>query len=77
MQEPAENPASVCPGCFGTDCTSCGNHKSIEDEAFWQEFNSLFIQLVCLVEKKKLKCTYTTSDLRKAGKTVLCNGKQS
>ena len=69
--------ASVSEQCCNGNCVSCDNQGAIDNKDFWREFNSLFIQLVCLVEKAHLDCTYTTSDLRKAGKDVLCNGKKS
>jgi hypothetical protein len=67
------NDASVSDCCKNGDSLSCCNQEAIEDEAFWEDFNSLLIQMSCLVERKKLHRTYTTSDLRKAGKRVLCN----
>lgn len=69
--------ASVSECQEGGSCACSCNPQPIDDNPFWQDFNALLIQLVCLVEKRKLNCTYTTSELRKAGKDVLCNGKQS
>lgn len=43
-----------------------------DDEEFWKEFVGLLIQLVCLVEREKLKREPTTAELRKAGKETLC-----
>lgn len=59
------------PGC-GCD-SECGcNPGGIDDAAFWEELNSLLIQMVCVIERQKLRSTHTTSELRKIGKAVLC-----
>ena len=40
----------------------------IDDKEFWEDFVSYLIQIVCLVERKKLKRFPTTAELRKIGK---------
>lgn len=71
------NDASVSECGKNGDCLcSCNQEPIVEDEV-WEEIVSLAIQFACLVERKILHRTYTTSDLRKAGKDVLCNGTRS
>ena len=41
---------------------------AIDDKAFWEDFVSYLIQIVCLIERKKLKRFPTTAELRKLGK---------
>ena len=65
--------SSVFDCCEKGESLPCCNHESIEDDALWEELVSLLIQAACLIERKRLHRTYTTSDLRKAGKQVLCN----
>ena len=40
----------------------------IDDKEFWEDFVSYLIQIVCLIERKKLKRFPTTAELRKLGK---------
>ena len=65
--------ASVSDCCERDGSLPCCNQESIEDDALWEELVGLLIQAACLIERKRLHRTYTTSDLRKAGKRVLCN----
>ena len=46
----------------------------IDDKEFWEDFVSYLIQIVCLIERKKLKRSPTTAELRKLGKER-CNDK--
>ena len=39
-----------------------------EEQEFWEEWVSLEIQKICLIERKKLKRFPTTAELRKLGK---------
>jgi hypothetical protein len=48
------------------------NQTAINDKAFWERVNRLLISLVCEIEREKLHCTHTTSELRKIGREVLC-----
>ena len=43
-----------------------------EPDSFWAEIVSGLLNLVCIIERHKLKREYTTADLRKAGKKALC-----
>ena len=45
---------------------------AIDDKEFWEDFVSYLIQIVCLIERKKLKRFPTTAELRKLGKEK-CN----
>jgi len=47
---------------------------AIDDKEFWEDFVSYLIQIVCLIERKKLKRSPTTAELRKLGKER-CNDK--
>lgn len=47
--------------------------EKTEDEKFWEDLNALIIQIACLIERRRLKKTTTTADLRRAGKQALCN----
>ena len=42
------------------------------DEQFWEEWVSIMLKAVCLVERAKLKRKHTTAELRKAGKQAIC-----
>jgi hypothetical protein len=72
----ARRAASVFHDACGGDCVSRANQEENAEKLFWQEVNALLIQLVCLVERHKLASTYTTSDLRKAGKSALCTDRR-
>jgi hypothetical protein len=67
-----ENVASA--GCRIENGQSvCGCHRDdTDDAAFWEELDSLLIQVACLIERRKLRRTHTTSDLRALGKKALC-----
>ena len=68
--------ASVSESCSSPDCACGCNPQPIDDKAFWEELFSQLISIACLIERQKLGRTITTSDLRKAGKESLCNGKK-
>ena len=65
--------ASVSNCCKSDESLPCCNQDAIDDEALWEGLVSLLIQMACTIERLKLRRTYTTSDLRKAGKRALCN----
>jgi len=67
-----KNVASVPEaGRCGDSVCSC-NRAATDETAFWEKVNRLLISLVCEIERDKLHCTYTTSELRKVGREVLC-----
>ena len=69
---------SSVPECNCEPQYACGrNPQPIDDKAFWEELFSQLISIACLIERQKLGRTITTSDLRKAGKESLCNGKKT
>ena len=65
--------SSVLESCSNPDCACGCNPQPIDDKDFWEELFSQLISIACLIERKKLGRTVTTSDLRKAGKEALCN----
>lgn len=67
--------ASVSESCSDPNCACGCNPQPIDDKAFWEELVSQLISMVCLIERKKLGRTTTTSQLRKAGKESLCNNR--
>jgi len=69
--------SSVSESCSDSDCVCGCNSQPIDDSSFWEELVSQLISVVCLIERKKLGRTLTTSVLRKAGKDSLCNYKES
>lgn len=73
----AQERASVPGNSANGDGAPCPNQGNTEDQAFWQGIVALAIQFVCHVERHKLHCTYTTSDLRRAGKSALCGDHKS
>ena len=42
-----------------------------DDQEFWEEFVSGLLNLVCIIERQKLKRKPDTAELRKAGKQAL------
>ena len=69
--------ASVEECHCGPDCVCGCNQQPNDDFAFWEELISQLISIVCLIERQKLGRTITTSKLRRAGKDVLCNDKET
>ena len=43
------------------------------EEEFWEEVVSALLNLVCIIERRKLKRKPDTAELRKAGKQALCS----
>jgi len=67
-----KNVASVPEAVRCSDSVCSCNRAATDETAFWEEVNSALIRLVCIIERHKLHATYTTSELRKAGKQALC-----
>ena len=69
--------ASVSESCSVPDCACSCNQQPIDDSAFWEELVSQLISIVCLIEREKLDRITTTSQLRRAGKDVLCQKRET
>ena len=69
--------ASVEESCCDPNCVCGCNQQPNDDSAFWQEFVSQLISMVCLIEREKLRPTHTTSELRGIAKDALCKERET